>query len=138
MDTQSASDALLLLEKVTKRFGGVEAVSHVSFAVAEGEVLGVIGPNGAGKSTIMRILSCYLPATSGTVRVAGRDVFSQANEVRQRIGYMPENNPLYREMRVREYLRFRGSLKGLRGRRCRDHPSVSHRLAPRPLVRLPF
>ncbi|HMC28198.1 MAG TPA: ABC transporter ATP-binding protein, partial [Verrucomicrobiae bacterium] len=119
------SDALMIeVQDLTKRYAGHTAVDHVSFNVGRGEIVGLLGPNGAGKSTIMRILSCYLPATSGTVRVAGRDVFSQANEVRQRIGYMPENNPLYREMRVREYLRFRGSLKGLRGRRCRDRADI--------------
>src|SRR5258707_4714918 len=87
-------------------------------------VVGLLGPNGAGKTTIMRILSCYLPATSGTARVAGFDVFKDADEVRRRIGYMPENNPLHREMRVREYLRFRGSLKGLNGRRCRERVDI--------------
>src|SRR5258707_11768478 len=76
-------------------------------------VVGLLGPNGAGKTTIMRILSCYLPATSGTARVAGFDVFKDADEVRRRIGYMPENNPLHREMRVRDYLKFRARLKGL-------------------------
>src|SRR6267378_977790 len=118
-------DGLMIeVENLTKRYAGHTAVRAVSFNVGRGEIVGLLGPNGAGKSTIMRILSCYLPATSGTVRVAGRDVFSQANEVRRRIGYMPENNPLYREMRVREYLRFRGSLKGLKGRRCRDRADI--------------
>src|SRR3989449_7772368 len=69
--------------------------------------------NGAGKSTTMRILACFMPATSGTARVAGFDVFTQADDVRRRIGYMPENNPLHLDMRVREYLKFRGRLKGL-------------------------
>src|SRR5947207_884839 len=119
------SDALMIeVQDLTKRYAGHTAVDHVSFNVGRGEIVGLLGPNGAGKSTIMRILSCYLPATSGTVRVAGRDVFSQANEVRRRIGYMPENNPLYRDMRVREYLRFRGCLKGLKGRRCRERADV--------------
>src|SRR5947199_1565319 len=119
------SDGLMIeVENLTKRYAGHTAVDSVSFTVARGEIVGLLGPNGAGKSTIMRILSCYMPASSGTVRVAGRDVFTQANEVRRRIGYMPENNPLHREMRVREYLRFRGSLKGLRGRRCRDRADI--------------
>src|SRR5947208_17002830 len=111
---------MIEVENLTKRYPGRTAVADVSFSVGRGEIVGLLGPNGAGKSTIMRILSCYMPASSGTVRVAGRDVFTQADEVRRRIGYMPENNPLHREMRVREYLRFRGSLKGLNGRRCRE------------------
>ena len=79
-----------------------------------GDRLALIGPNGAGKSTIMRVLSGFMPATSGTVRIAGHDVFHDADAVRRCIGYMPENNPLHREMRVREYLKFRASIKGLR------------------------
>jgi len=98
---------------LTKRYAGRTAVAGISFSVARGEIVGLLGPNGAGKSTTMRILSCFMPATSGTVRVAGYDVFSQSEEVRRRIGFMPENNPLYPEMRVREYLKFRARLKGL-------------------------
>src|SRR5580693_4566727 len=98
---------------LTKRYAGRTAVAGISFSVARGEIVGLLGPNGAGKSTTMRILSCFMPATSGTVRVAGYDVFSQADEVRRRIGYMPENNPLHPDMRVREYLKFRARLKGL-------------------------
>src|SRR6185295_12684891 len=74
---------------------------------------GFLGPNGAGKSTTMRILSCFMPATAGTARIAGFDVFRDSREARRRIGYMPENNPLYPEMRVREYLKYRARLKGL-------------------------
>src|SRR5438034_7127072 len=108
------SEGLMIeVASLTKRYAGVTAVSNVSFNVARGEVVGLLGPNGAGKSTTMRILSCYLPASSGTVRVAGLDVFRQSNEVRRRIGYMPENNPLHFDMRVREYLKFRARLKGL-------------------------
>lgn len=98
---------------LTKRYAGHAAVSNISFTVRRGEIVGLLGPNGAGKSTTMRILSCYLPASSGTVRVAGLDVFKDSNEVRRRIGYMPENNPLHFDMRVREYLKFRARLKGL-------------------------
>ena len=105
---------------LTKRYAGHAAVSKISFAVGRGEIVGLLGPNGAGKSTTMRILSGFLPATSGTVRVAGFDVFTQADEVRRRIGYMPENNPLYPEMRVREYLKFRARLKGLSHARTRE------------------
>ncbi len=111
---------MIEVEDLTKRYAGARAVSGVSFSVGCGEIVGLLGPNGAGKSTIMRILSCFMPATSGSVRVAGYDVFAHADEVRRRIGYMPENNPLHRDMRVREYLRFRASLKGLRRARARE------------------
>lgn len=104
---------MIEVENLIKRYNGNTAVSGVSFSVRPGEIVGLLGRNGAGKSTIMRILSCFLPATSGTVRVAGYDVFSEPDEVRRCIGYMPENNPLHRDMRVREYLKFRARLKGL-------------------------
>ena len=123
---------------LTKRYAGRTAVSNISFTVRRREIVGLLGPNGAGKSTTMRILSCYLPATSGTVRVAGLDVFRQSEEVRRRIGYMPENNPLHFDMRVREYLKFRAQLKGLGHRKSRDRvdtvleqcslTDVSHRI----------
>src|SRR5204863_2756403 len=103
---------------------GNTAAPCLSFTVAHGEIVGLLGENGAGKSTTMRILSGFLPATSGTVRVAGLDVFHQSNEVRRRIGYMPENNPLHTEMRVREYLKFRGRLKGLDRRQSRNRSDV--------------
>lgn len=104
---------MIEVANLTKRYAGHTAVSNISFSVRRGEIVGLLGPNGAGKSTTMRILSCYLPASSGTVRVAGLDVFQHSNEVRRRIGYMPENNPLHFDMRVREYLKFRARLKGL-------------------------
>ena len=88
-------NAMIEVSNLTKRYAGRTAVAGISFTVARGEIVGLLGPNGAGKSTTMRILACYLPATSGTVRVAGFDVFHQSAEVRRRIGYMPENNPLY-------------------------------------------
>ena len=111
---------MIAVTDLTKRYAGRTAVAGISFTVARGEIVGLLGPNGAGKSTTMRILSCFMPATSGTVRVAGFDVFYQSDEVRRRIGYMPENNPLYPEMRVREYLKFRARLKGLNWRRSRE------------------
>jgi len=113
-------NAMIAVTNLTKRYAGRTAVAGISFTVARGEIVGLLGPNGAGKSTTMRILSCFMPATSGTVRVAGFDVFHQSDEVRRRIGYMPENNPLYPEMRVREYLKFRARLKGLNRRRSRE------------------
>src|SRR5581483_3882600 len=111
---------MIEVSNLTKRYGGRTAVSDISFSVAQGDIVGLLGPNGAGKTTTMRILSCFMPATSGAVRVAGLDVFDNADEVRRRIGYMPENNPLHQDMRVREYLRFRGRLKGLCRSRCRE------------------
>jgi ABC-2 type transport system ATP-binding protein len=111
---------MIEVENLTKRYAGHRAVNEITFTVARGEIVGLLGPNGAGKTTIMRILSCYMPASSGTARVAGFDVFKQADEVRRHIGYMPENNPLHREMRVRDYLKFRARLKGLNRSRSRD------------------
>ncbi|MBM3835757.1 MAG: ATP-binding cassette domain-containing protein [Verrucomicrobia bacterium] len=111
---------MIEVSELTKRYAGRTAVDEVSFSVARGEVVGLLGPNGAGKSTILRILSCFLAATSGTVSVAGFDVFSQSHEVRRRMGYMPENNPLPGEMRVREYLKFRARLKGLSASQTRE------------------
>jgi ABC-2 type transport system ATP-binding protein len=111
---------MIEVANLTKRYAGHTAVSNISFSVRSGEIVGLLGPNGAGKSTTMRILACYLPATSGTVRVAGMDVFEHSREVRRRIGYMPENNPLHHDMRVREYLRFRARLKGLGLKRARE------------------
>lgn len=110
---------IIEVSDLTKRYPGHTAVRGLSFTVGRGEVVGLLGPNGAGKTTTMRVLSCYLPATSGTARVAGYNVFSEADEVRRRIGYMPENNPLHTDMRVHDYLRFRARLKGLSWRRCR-------------------
>ncbi len=96
---------------LVKTYGGVTAVSDISFTVAQGEIVGFLGPNGAGKSTTMRILTGYLPATSGSVNICGVPVATQPDEIKRRIGYMPENNPLPEDMRVSEYLYFRGRLK---------------------------
>src|SRR5947207_11932878 len=118
------NDFMIEVSNLTKRYAGHTAVSDVSFTVNRGEIVGLLGPNGAGKSTTMRILSCFLPATSGTVRIAGLDVFHESVEVRRRIGYMPENNPLHTEMRVREYLKFRARLKGLDRQRSRQRTDI--------------
>jgi ABC-2 type transport system ATP-binding protein len=93
-------------------YGGRKAVDAISFTVQKGEILGFLGPNGAGKTTTMRILTCYMPATDGTARVAGYDVFEESLEVRRRIGYLPENPPLYPEMTVQSYLHFVAKIKG--------------------------
>jgi ABC-2 type transport system ATP-binding protein len=96
-----------------KRYGDLAAVQDVSFTAVPGQILGFLGPNGAGKTTTMRIITGFLPATSGTVRVAGFDVFEQSAEVRRRIGYLPENPPLYNDMLVVPYLRFAAKLRGM-------------------------
>jgi ABC-2 type transport system ATP-binding protein len=119
-DSGKNSSSMIEVQDLTKRYAGTAAVQGVSFTVDPGQIVGLLGPNGAGKSTILRILSCFLPATSGTVRVAGFDVFTQSDEVRRRIGYMPENNPLHMDMRVREYLKFRARLKGLSSGRVKE------------------
>jgi ABC-2 type transport system ATP-binding protein len=119
-----SENLMIEVSNLTKRYAGHTAVSNLSFTVGRGEIVGLLGPNGAGKSTTMRILAGYLAATSGTARVAGFDVFSASREVRQRIGYMPENNPLHPEMRVREYLKFRARLKGLGRKRSRERVDV--------------
>lgn len=102
---------------LVKVYGDTTALEDVSFSVGKGEILGFLGPNGAGKTTTMRILTCYTPASSGQATVAGFDVRSQSLEVRRRLGYLPENVPLYGEMTVRGYLQFIAEVKGHRGRK---------------------
>jgi ABC-2 type transport system ATP-binding protein len=104
------------VSKLTKYYGDYPAIRDVSFDVTRGQVVGFLGPNGAGKTTTMRILAGYLTATSGSATIDGLDVFWKPLEIRRRIGYLPENCPLYPEMRVTEYLRFRAGIKGLHGR----------------------
>jgi ABC-2 type transport system ATP-binding protein len=102
---------------LTKRYRDLTAVNDVSFKVEKGEIVGFLGPNGAGKTTTMKVLTGFLPATSGQAVVAGFDVFEQPMEVRRRIGYLPEVPPVYTDLTVAEYLRFVGKLKGLRGQK---------------------
>ncbi len=104
---------MIEVDRLTKHYGPVAAIQDVSFSVEKGGIVGFLGPNGAGKTTTMRILSCFMPASSGSARVAGYDVFQQSIEVRKRIGYLPENVPLYGDMTVRAYLDFVGDVKGL-------------------------
>ncbi len=111
---------MIKVQNLTKRYAGHTAVNDISFEVGKGEIVGFLGPNGAGKSTTMRILSAFMPATSGTVSVAGHDVFSESLQARKHIGYMPENVPLYLDMRVSEFLRYRAQLKGLARRRLKE------------------
>lgn len=107
------------VQDLTKQYAGRAAVAGISFRVEPGEIVGFLGPNGAGKTTTMRILSGFMPATSGKAMVAGFDVFRQSLEVRRAVGYMPEMAPLYVDMKVKEYLRFRAELKGLSGQTMR-------------------
>ena len=107
---------MIRAEKLTKYYGDLAAVRDVTFHVPEGEIVGFLGPNGAGKSTVMKILSCFMPATGGKATVAGHDVFWDSLEARRSLGYMPESVPLYRDMRVGEYLRYRAKVKGVYGR----------------------
>ena len=104
---------MIEVKDLTKSFGERTAVDHVSFVVNRGEILGFLGPNGAGKTTTMRILTGFLPATSGTAQVAGFDVFNDSLEVRKRIGYLPENPPLYFDMSVSAYLEFVARIKNV-------------------------
>ena len=104
---------MIEVKDLTKRFGERTAVDHVSFVVNKGEILGFLGPNGAGKTTTMRILTGFLPATSGTAQVAGFDVFNDSLEVRKRIGYLPENPPIYLDMTVAAYLDFVARIKNV-------------------------
>jgi len=104
---------MIQVHNLSKYFGPVQAVDRITFEVDKGEIVGFLGPNGAGKTTTMRILTSYLPATSGIAKVAGYDVMTESMDVRRNIGYLPESVPLYTEMRVDEYLVFRSKLKGV-------------------------
>jgi ABC-2 type transport system ATP-binding protein len=107
---------MIEVRELTKSFARHTAVKGIDFSVQKGEIVGFLGPNGAGKTTTMRMLTGYLPASSGSATIAGYDIFRQSLEARRCIGYMPENVPLYEDMRVREFLRYRASLKGLSNR----------------------
>jgi ABC-2 type transport system ATP-binding protein len=104
---------MIEVQNLTKHYGPFTAIRDVSFRVAPGEIVGFLGPNGAGKSTTMRILACFMPASGGSAKVAGYDVFRESMEVRKRIGYLPESVPLYSEMRVAPYLDFVAEIKGV-------------------------
>ena len=106
---------MIEVRDLVKSYGEFKAVQGVSFSVQKGEILGFLGPNGAGKSTVMKILTCFLPASGGTASVAGFDCEKEPMEVRKRLGYLPENNPLYLDMRVREYVDFAAQAKGFKG-----------------------
>jgi len=104
---------MIEVEQLSKSYGPIKAIEDVSFVVEKGEILGFLGPNGAGKSTTMRILTCFMPPSSGTARIAGFDIFKESLQVRRRVGYVPENAPLYTDMPVVSFLKFVGEIKGL-------------------------
>lgn len=110
----------ITVKNLTKVFGTQKALDDISFTVNRGEILGFLGPNGAGKSTTMKIATCYLPPTTGEVFVDGLNVMESPIQVKRKIGYLPEHNPLYLEMYVHEYLHFAGSLFGMRGKALRN------------------
>ena len=111
---------MIEVDRLTKRYGAFTAVDDISFQVGKGEIVGFLGPNGAGKTTAMRVLTCFLPATEGTARIAGYDIFDNPLEVKKRIGYLPELPPLYRDMRVRTYLEFIAKIKGVAPKESRQ------------------
>jgi ABC-2 type transport system ATP-binding protein len=111
---------MIEVERLSKRFGTVKAVDGVTFAIGRGEVVGLLGLNGAGKTTTMRMLTTFLQPTSGRARLAGHEVLDEPLEVRRRVGYLPENVPLYSEMRVREYLDFRARIRDVPRARRRE------------------
>jgi len=109
------SDVMIDARELTKHYGTVTALKNASFQVNRGEVVGFLGPNGAGKTTTMKILTCFIAPSAGTARIGGADIFEDPIAVREAIGYLPENTPLYTEMLVLEYLEFVGKMRGLRG-----------------------
>ncbi|HVF72741.1 MAG TPA: ATP-binding cassette domain-containing protein [Chthoniobacterales bacterium] len=111
---------MIKVENLTKRYAGQTAIENLNFEVGKGEIMGFLGPNGAGKSTTMRILSSFMPPTSGRASIAGFDIFEQSLQARSHLGYMPENVPLYNDMRVTEYLNYRAALKGVPHRRMAE------------------
>ncbi len=111
---------MIKVENLTKRYAGQAAIRDLNFEVGKGEIMGFLGPNGAGKTTTMRILAGFMPATSGRASIAGFDIFEQSLQARTRLGYMPENVPLYSDMRVTEYLDYRAALKGVPHRRIAE------------------
>lgn len=103
----------IVIEDLTKKYGEQKAVNNISFEVKTGEVVGFLGPNGAGKSTTMKMITCYMSPTSGDIKLDGLSVLDQAEEVKKKIGYLPENNPLYTDMAIVDYLRFTAEIQGV-------------------------
>src|SRR5438309_6779137 len=119
---------MIKVENLTKRYAGQAAIQDLNFEVSQGEIMGFLGPNGAGKTTTMRILAGFMPATSGRASIAGFDVFEQSLQARAHLGYMPENVPLYSDMRVTEYLDYRAALKDVPHRRVVERVGVVREL----------
>ncbi len=115
---------MIEVENLSKRFGHVVAVDNISFSVKKGEVVGFLGPNGAGKTTTMRVLTCFMPADQGSAKIAGHDVFEESLEVRQKVGYLPENAPLYLDMEVTEFLNYVADLRGIES--AKRSSSIDH------------
>src|SRR5258708_31643419 len=115
---------MIEVQDLTKTYGNFVAVKGISFRAESGQILGFLGPNGAGKTTTMRIITGFMPATSGTVVIDGLDIFTNSLEARRLIGYLPENPPLYSDMRVDAYLRFVAKLRCVR--RSAVEPSIAH------------
>src|SRR6186713_3428222 len=111
---------MIKVENLTKKYAGQTAIQNLNFEVGQGEIMGFLGPNGAGKTTTMRILASFMPPTSGRATIAGFDIFEQSLQARAHLGYMPENVPLYNDMRVTEYLNYRAALKGVPHRRISE------------------
>ena len=112
---EASNSFMLEVKSLNKKFGEVHAVRNLNFQIRKGEIFGFLGPNGAGKTTTMRIITCYIPATSGTVLVDGMDTVADSLRVRKKIGYLAETNPLYGDMSVVEYLKFVGEIRGIKG-----------------------
>lgn len=111
--TDNQQPYMIEVLNLSKNYGHFHAIKKISFSVEKGQIVGFLGPNGAGKTTTMRILTCFMPASSGNVKVAGYDVFKESQEVRKRIGYLPENIPLYNEMTVTKYLSYMAKIRGV-------------------------
>jgi len=118
--SQTNDSVMLEVKDLNKKFGGMHAVKNLNFEVTKGEILGFLGPNGAGKTTTMRMITCYIPPTSGSIRVDGIDTKDDDLAVRTKIGYLPESTPLYNDMLVEEYLKFVGELRGLAGAKLKS------------------
>lgn len=115
-----SAQPMIEVENLTKYYGEFPAISNVSFTVSKGEIVGFLGPNGAGKTTTMRILTSFMPPTSGTARIAGYDVVTESLQARQHIGYLPETVPLYADMTVRGYLSFMGTIRGMDNKKIKS------------------
>lgn len=114
----------VVVSQLSKVFGKQKAIDNISFEAKKGEIVGFLGPNGAGKSTIMKIVTCYIPPSSGTVSVCDHDIHTSPIEVRKKIGYLPEHNPLYLDMYVHEHLKFIGNLHGLKGSALKNRTAL--------------